>query len=130
MTDTTLCGGEGHEEFTVDKADIITPGDSDTHNANDTCLDISDFRGGGDDGAGDDEDDDDDDDEEEEEEEDDVMEEPTFTGAVLGKLVVKIMNKIGLATENCVGIGTDGCSVMVSKVCGTVATIQGAAPQA
>jgi hypothetical protein len=32
---------------TVDKADIITLGDSDTHNANDTCLDISDFRGGG-----------------------------------------------------------------------------------
>ena len=46
------------------------------------------------------------------------------------KLVVKIMNKIGLATKNCVGIGTDGCSVMASNVCGAVATIQGAAPQA
>ena len=27
---------------------LITLGDSDTHNANDTCLDISDFRGGDD----------------------------------------------------------------------------------
>ena len=100
-SDTTLCGGEGHEESTVDKADIITLGDTDTHNADDTCLNISDFRGGGDDGAGDD---DDEEEEEEEEEDDDVMKEPKFTGAVLGKLVVKIMNKIGLATENCVGI--------------------------
>jgi hypothetical protein len=39
-TDTTLCGGEDHEESTVDKADIITLGDSGTHSANDTCLDI------------------------------------------------------------------------------------------
>jgi len=34
-----------------------------------------------------------------------------LTGKVLGKLVIKIMAKIGLRIENCVGIGTDGCSV-------------------
>ena len=59
---------------------------------------------GGDGCAGDDEDDD-----EEEEEEDDFMEEPELTGAVLGELVVNIMDKIGLATENCVGIGWLQC---------------------
>ena len=104
---------------------LITLGDSDTHNANDLCLYISDFRGGDDDGAGDDEDDD-----EKKEEEDDVMEEPKLTETVLGKLVVKIKNKIGLATKNCAGIETDGCNVMASKVCGAVATIQEAAPHA
>lgn len=43
---------------------------------------------------------------------------------------MKTMNKLGLAKETCVGIGTDGCSVMSSKVCGAVATIQREIPLA
>lgn len=59
-----------------------------------------------------------------------TLPEPRLTGSLLGNLVIKSMEKIGLDKQYCVGIGTDGCSVMASKVCGAVSTIQNEAPQA
>jgi len=56
------------------------------------------------------------------------MEEPILTGKVLGKFVINIMAKIGLKIENCVRIGINGCSVMTSKMCDAVTTIQKVAP--
>lgn len=86
---------------------VLTEDDTDTQNDNEAGLDISDS-----------------------DDDDNMTTEPKLTGKMLGNLVLKIMNKIGLAKKNCVGIGTDGCSVMASKVCGAVATIQSEAPQA
>jgi len=58
------------------------------------------------------------------------MEEPTLTGKVHGKFVIKVMAKVGLTIKNCVGFGTDGYSVMASKISGAVTTIQKVAPHA
>lgn len=50
--------------------------------------------------------------------------EPKLTGELLGKIVIKIMTKVGLNLDNCIGISTDGCSVMVSTLKGAVQYIQ------
>jgi len=51
--------------------------------------------------------------------------EPKLSGEGLGKTVLKIMKRLGLLVlKNCVGVSTDGCSVMSSKICGAVRTIQ------
>jgi predicted RNA-binding protein YlxR (DUF448 family) len=60
----------------------------------------------------------------------DNIPEPKLNGQVLGKLVVEIMQRVGLSLDKCVGIGTDGCSVMASQICGAVKTIQSFVPQA
>jgi len=60
----------------------------------------------------------------------DTLMEPKLTEQVLGNLVLKIMNKMGLVIKKCVGIGTDGCSVLSSEICGAVATMQREVPQA
>ncbi|KAL4108159.1 hypothetical protein QTP88_018405 [Uroleucon formosanum] len=56
--------------------------------------------------------------------------ESKLSDEVLGKTVLKIMKKLGLVLKNCVGISTDGCSVMSSKICGAVRTIQNEIPGA
>jgi hypothetical protein len=56
--------------------------------------------------------------------------EPKLSGEVLGKTILKIMKKLGLVLKNCVGISTDGCSVMSSKICGAIRTIQNKIPRA
>jgi hypothetical protein len=56
--------------------------------------------------------------------------EPKLSVEVFGKTVLKIMKKLGLVLKNCVGISTDGCSVMSSKICGAVRTIQNEIPGA
>ena len=60
----------------------------------------------------------------------DNIPEPKLNGQVLGKLIVEIMQRVGLSLDKCVGIGTDGCGVMASQICGAVKTIQSFVPQA
>jgi len=50
--------------------------------------------------------------------------EPTLTGEVIGKSVLKHLKEFDLKFENCVGIGTDGCAVMSSLLKGAVVEIQ------
>ncbi|CAG9822191.1 unnamed protein product [Phaedon cochleariae] len=50
--------------------------------------------------------------------------EPVLNGTILGKTVIKQVQKFGLPLENCVGICTDGCSVMTSKQQGAVQEAQ------
>lgn len=50
--------------------------------------------------------------------------EPVLNGTILGKSVIKQVQKFRLPLENCVGICTDGCSVMTSKQQGAVQEIQ------
>jgi len=50
--------------------------------------------------------------------------EPTLTGEVIGKSVVKTLTDNDLDPLNCVGIGTDGCSVMSSLMKGAAAEVQ------
>jgi len=54
----------------------------------------------------------------------------SITGEVLGKIIIKQTNSIGLDLEKCVGVGTDGCSVMVSELRGAVSEIIKIAPNA
>ena len=50
--------------------------------------------------------------------------EPSITGIVLGKVVVKIAQSFGLDLKNCVSIGTDGAAVMTSPEKGAVQYIK------
>ncbi|KAG5889122.1 hypothetical protein JTB14_034179 [Gonioctena quinquepunctata] len=50
--------------------------------------------------------------------------EPVLNGTILGKTVIKPVQKSGLPLENCVGICTDDCSVMTSKQQGAVQEVQ------
>jgi len=69
-------------------------------------------------------------DNEESEENGEEKKEISIAGEVLGKIIIKQMNSIGLDLEKCVGVGTDGCSVMVSELHGAVSEIIKVAPNA
>jgi len=69
-------------------------------------------------------------DNEKSEEDGEEKKEISITGEVLGKIIIKQINSIGLDLEKCVGVGTDGCSVMVSELRGAVSEIIKAAPNA
>lgn len=66
----------------------------------------------------------------EDNEESEEKKEISITGEVLGKIIIKQINSIGLDLEKCVGVGTDGCSVMVSELRGAVSEIIKVAPNA
>lgn len=61
-------------------------------------------------------------------ENDEEQKEISITGKLLGTIIIKEINNIGLDLETCVGIETDGCSVMVSELCETVSEIIKVAP--
>ena len=50
--------------------------------------------------------------------------EPTITGEILGKSVLKLMEDMGLIFDNYVGISCAGCSVSISEMQGAVSVIQ------
>ena len=54
----------------------------------------------------------------------DSVSEPTLTGEVIGKSVLKILYDLKLNPLHCIGIGTDACSVITSILKGTAVEIQ------